>query len=95
MLFALVADDTDDPQKRLDARSDHLQYLDDLGERLVLAGPFFNDEGAMTGSFVVIEADDREQAEAFFAQDPYMMRGVFARYAIRPWKIAVNKSGGR
>jgi uncharacterized protein YciI len=95
MLFALIADDIDDPQKRLDARPDHLEYLKSLGDRLVLAGPFLDEKGAMTGSLVVIEADDHDQAKAFFAQDPFMMRGVFERYAIRPWKLSINNAEGR
>lgn len=94
MLFALIADDTNDPQKRLDARPDHLEYLKSLGDRLVLAGPFLDENGGMTGSLVVIEADDHDQAEAFFAQDPFMMRGVFARYTIRPWKLSINNAEG-
>lgn len=95
MLYALIAEDTDDPQKRLDARPDHLKHLDSLGDRLVLAGPFLDENGNMTGSFMVIEADDQQQAEAFYAQDPFMQRGVFATYAIRPWKLTINKSAGR
>jgi uncharacterized protein YciI len=95
MLYALIAEDTDDPQKRLDARQDHLKHLESLGDRLVFGGPFLDENGGMVGSLMVIEADDQQQAEAFYAQDPFMQRGVFATYTIRPWKLTINKAAGR
>ncbi|GHA23624.1 hypothetical protein GCM10007989_18890 [Devosia pacifica] len=95
MFYALIADDTDDPQKRMDARSDHLKHLDVLGDRLVLAGPFITENGAMTGSFMVIEADSQAEAEAIYAEDPYVKSGVFANYTVRPFKLTINKSAGR
>jgi uncharacterized protein YciI len=95
MLYALIAEDTPDPQKRLDARPDHLKHLESLGDRLVLAGPFLTAEGGMAGSFMVIEAESLEEAEALFGQDPFMQRGVFASVSIRPWKLSINNSAGR
>lgn len=95
MLYALIADDGPDPAKRLEARPDHLAHLDTLGERLVFAGPFLDAEGGMTGSLMVIEAESQAEAEALFAQDPYMARGVFSGHVIRPWKLVVNRAAGR
>ncbi len=95
MLFALIAEDTSDPQKRLDARADHLKHLESLGDRVVLAGPFSSKEGVMNGSFMVIEADSFEEAEALYKQDPFMQRGVFASFSIRPWKLSINNTAGR
>jgi len=95
MLYALIGEDTQDPQKRLDARPDHLKHLDSLGDKLVLAGPFLTPEGGMAGSFMVIEADSLEDAEAIYAQDPFMQRGVFASVSIKPWKLTINKTAGR
>jgi Uncharacterized protein conserved in bacteria len=95
MLFALIAEDTADPQKRLEARADHLKHLESLGDRLVFGGPFLDEKGGMVGSLMVIEADDQQQAEAFYAQDPFMQRGVFASYTIRPWRMGFNNAAGR
>lgn len=95
MLYALIAEDGPDPQKRLDARPDHLAHAETLGDRLVLGGPFLNAEGGMTGSLIIVEADSQADAEAIFARDPYMQRGVFASYTIRPWRVVVNNFKGR
>ena len=40
----------------------------------------------MTGSLLVIEADDIAAARAFAAADPYAKAGLFASVDIRPWK---------
>jgi uncharacterized protein YciI len=95
MLFALIAEDGPDPQKRLDARPDHLKHLENLGDRLVVAGPFLDADGGMAGSLMVIEADDQAHAEALYGEDPFMQRGVFASVTIRPWKLTINKAAGR
>ena len=57
-------------------RPTHLKHLDGLGEKLVFAGPFQDDAGQSTGSFVVIEADSLDAAKATFASDPFVTEGV-------------------
>lgn len=95
MLFALIAEDTPDASRRLEVRPDHLKHLETLGDRLVLAGPFLDAEGNMVGSFMVIEAEDQDEAERLFGEDPFVKRGVFASVEIRPWKMSINKTAGR
>jgi uncharacterized protein YciI len=91
VLFALIANDKPDG-KRMDVRPDHLAYLETLGDKLVLAGPFLDAQGNMNGSFVVLETETQAEAESLFAKDPFMLRGVFESIEIRPWKIGVNKT---
>ncbi|MFD1695939.1 YciI-like protein [Roseibium aestuarii] len=91
MLFALIC--TDKPgalQVRLDNRPAHIEFLKGLGDKLKAAGPFLDAEGNMSGSLVVIEADDRSAIEAIAAQDPYAVAGLFASVDIRPWNWAVK-----
>ena len=59
--------------RRMAARPEHLQHLESLGERLILAGPFLDDKGDMVGSIMVIEADSQEDAEATFGRDPFVV----------------------
>ena len=91
MLFALIC--TDKPNSvdlRMSVRPDHLTYLESLGAALKAAGPFTTDEGAPTGSLVIIEAADRAAAKAMAENDPYARAGLFASVEIRPWKWLIK-----
>lgn len=93
MLFALIGYDRPNGLKRrLEARSDHLQHLEKLGDQLALAGAFLDDQGGMVGSIVLIEASSQEEAEALFDTDPYMQGRVFDSVTIKPFRIAFNNT---
>ena len=95
-LFAIVAyDKPNGLEARMAARSDHLKHLEALRDSLVLAGPFLDDKGDMNGSFMVVEAEDQAAAEAAFGRDPFITRGVFESYTIKPWRISINKTGAK
>ncbi|MCV0426143.1 MAG: YciI family protein [Roseibium sp.] len=91
MLYALIC--TDKPhalQVRLDNRNAHLEFLKGLGNGLKAAGPFLDDDGNMTGSLVVIEASNRDEALAISQEDPYAQAGLFESVEIRPWNWVVK-----
>jgi uncharacterized protein YciI len=91
MLYALIC--TDKPhslQVRLDNRPAHIEFLKDMGDGLKAAGPFLDDDGNMTGSLVIIEAANRDEALAISQEDPYAKAGLFESVEIRPWNWAVK-----
>lgn len=91
MLYALIC--TDKPnalQTRLDNRADHLAFLKAMGDKLKAAGPFLDDDGGMTGSLVVIEANSRDEALAVASEDPYARAGLFESVEIRPWNWVIK-----
>lgn len=91
MLYALIC--TDKPQSlqvRLDNRPAHIEFLKDMGDGLKAAGPFLDDDGNMTGSLVIIEAANRDEALAISQEDPYAKAGLFESVEIRPWNWAVK-----
>jgi uncharacterized protein YciI len=93
MLFALICTDKPDHLSvRTATRSDHLAYLNDLNSRgaLKFAGPFVDGEGKPNGTLAMIEAEDRAEAEAIAASDPYAKAGLFGQVEIRPWNWVVN-----
>jgi uncharacterized protein YciI len=93
MLYALVGyDKPNGLGQRMEARPDHLVHLGNLGERCSLAGAFLDADGNMAGSLVVVEAESQAEAEAIFARDPYVSRGVFGSIEIRPFRIAINNT---
>lgn len=91
MLYALICTDKSNSlQIRLDNRAAHLEFLKDMGDGLKAAGPFLDDDGNMTGSLVVIEAANRDEALAISQEDPYAKAGLFESVEIRPWNWAVK-----
>ncbi|MCF4166806.1 YciI family protein [Zavarzinia compransoris] len=93
MHFAVIC--TDKPggmEIRLANRPAHLEWLKAPGSRIRIAGPFTTDDGAaMTGSMLVIEAEDAATAEAYCAEDPYARAGLFAKVEIKPWKWVIGQ----
>jgi len=94
MLFALIC--TDKPNGlaiRKANRPDHLAYLESLGDTLVFAGPFTEEDGqTMNGSLVVIEANSLRDARAIADGDPFAKAGLFASVEIRPWLWTIDNT---
>jgi hypothetical protein len=75
---------------RMATREAHFAYIRGKGDMMRLGGPYLDEKGEMTGSLIVIEAEDLAGAEAFAAGDPYRLAGLFERVEIRPWRITVG-----
>jgi hypothetical protein len=92
MLYALICTDKPDSLAiRKAKRPEHVEYLQSLGNRLVLAGPFTEPDGeTMNGSLVVIEAASLDAARNIAAGDPFAKVGLFASVEIRPWVWTMN-----
>jgi len=93
MLFAILCQDKPNHlQLRQETRPSHLAYLSELDEKgaLKFAGPFLGDDGNSNGSLVMIEAENRSEAEEIAAGDPYAKAGLFANVEVRAWSWTVN-----
>ena len=92
MLFALYCrDKTDALQIRMDNRPNHLEFLNELGDRVKLAGPLVDHAGKdMIGSIIVLEADSLTHAREIAAQDPYSKAGLFESVSINEWKWVIG-----
>jgi uncharacterized protein YciI len=74
-------------------RAQHLARLHELNEqgRLLIAGPHpATDEAdpaepAFTGSLVVAEFDNLQQAQVWADADPYITAGVYAHVTVKPY----------
>jgi uncharacterized protein len=93
MLYAVICTDKPDSLAiRKANRPDHVEYLQSLGDRLVLAGPFTEPDGqTMNGSLIVIEAASLQAAKEIAAGDPFAKVGLFASVEVRPWLWTLNK----
>ena len=93
MLFAMIAKDKPgNSEQRTAVRPVHLDHLNSLGNKLVLAGALLNDAGVPEGSLMVLEAETIEEATASFMADPFIAAGIFASYEIKPWRLAINNT---
>ena len=80
-------DKPDHLQVRMDSRPAHVEYLKAHADKIVAAGPMLTDDGeGMTGSTLLMEFNDRTEAEDWAANDPYAKAGLFASVDIRAWK---------
>lgn len=95
MWYAIMAEDTpNNLEKRLAARPQHLSRLQVLQEagRLLLAGPFpaidSIDPGpaGFTGSLIVAEFANVEEAEAWANNDPFVSAGVYHQVKVKPFR---------
>ena len=95
MYYAIISEDIENSlERRRSARPAHLKRLNKLADqdRLMLAGPHpaidSPDPGAagFSGSLVVAEFDNLEQAQAWADADPYMASGVYAKVTVKPFK---------
>lgn len=95
MLYAIISEDVPNSlEKRLSARPAHLQRLQSLQDqgRLVLAGPHpavdadNPGDAGFTGSLVVAEFADLDEAKSWANADPYIAAGVYARVLVKPFK---------
>jgi uncharacterized protein YciI len=95
MLYSIVGTDVENSLLlRKSAREAHLVRLQQLQQegRLVLAGPNPSidsnepGEAGFTGSLIVAEFPNLEQARAWADADPYIAAGVYAEVSVKPFK---------
>ncbi|KGQ70182.1 hypothetical protein A1D23_05960 [Chelonobacter oris] len=95
MYYVIFAQDKPDTlQQRLSVREQHLKRLTALQSesRLLVAGPnpAIDDENpgeaGFTGSTVIAQFDNLEQAKQWAAEDPYVAAGVYGDVTVKPFK---------
>lgn len=74
---------------RADTRDVHLKYLDDNKNLLLAAGALIDDDGTGgNASVLIVDTDDRAEAEAFAAGDPFAKAGLFQSSTVTRWRKA-------
>ena len=94
MLYAIIAQDIENSlSKRMGARPDHVSRLHQLKDegRLILAGPHpaidvsEPGEAGFSGSLIVADFDDLQQAREWADADPYVAAGVYSNVVVKPF----------
>lgn len=88
MLYAItLIDAPGTTELRLRERPAHKAYLAPLADRIAFAGPLLADDGvAMVGSLLVIDFADRAAVQAWLANEPFTVAGVYATTAVHVFK---------
>jgi uncharacterized protein YciI len=91
-MFAMVCIDRPDSLAvRMGAREAHLAYVRERAAMVKLGGPILDAAGDMAGSLMIVEADDLAAAQAFNANDPYTLAGLWQSVDIRPFRTTVGQ----
>jgi len=95
MLYVIVSDDvTNSMPLRAKARPQHIARLEKLRDKgkLIIAGPCPAIDAAdpgpngFTGSIVIAEFNDFEEAKQWADSDPYVEAGVYKSVTVKPFK---------
>ena len=68
---------------------EHASFVDELvaSGTMVMGGPFAD----YSGSLIVLENVDQEEARELVARDPFVLNGVFAVEDVRVWNVYVDE----
>ena len=92
MLYAFIGyDKPDSVSLRLASRPEHLDFLNNMADRLKAAGPHIDEAtGDPVGSIVIVEGESQDSVVELFAQDPYAKAGLFERTVVLPYKLVLG-----
>lgn len=88
--YALFYDVVDDfVSRRVPYREQHLRLAEEAHRRgeLLLAGALSDPADR---ALLVFRAPDRAVVESFARNDPYVIRGLVARWEVRPWTVVIG-----
>ena len=96
MKFAFICvDDWNQEKKRSDLLVEHLEYIESVLDKVVIAGACpLNDEElteGYQGSILVYESDTKKEAMSLFEADPYVKNNIWKEVKILPWKPVAGK----
>ena len=87
----LTTDKPDHLRVRNENRPVHLEYLVANQRRLLAAGALIEDNGSGgQGGLTIIDTDDRSEAEALIAGDPFTRASLFENVTVNRWRKAFS-----
>jgi len=85
----LTTDRPGSAELRARTRAAHLEYLDSHAGKLLAAGALISDDGTGGhGGILIVDTDERNEAEAFIANDPFTKAGLFEKVTVTRWRKA-------
>ena len=68
---------------RLEHLQGHLEHIEANHEHYRVAGPMKNETGTIVGSFYIVAAPNREQAQSIMDGDPYMASNMYENVMVQ------------
>ncbi|MGH6885862.1 MAG: YciI family protein [Geminicoccales bacterium] len=85
----LTTDKPNSAELRARVRDTHIQYLTANLHKLLAAGALTADDGTGGhGGLLIVDTDERKEAEAFIAGDPFTKAGLFEKVTVSRWRKA-------
>jgi hypothetical protein len=85
----LTTDKPNSAELRASVRETHIAYLTAHQDKLLAAGALIGDDGSGGhGGILIVDTDERKEAEAFIAGDPFTKAGLFEKVAVTRWRKA-------
>lgn len=82
-------DKPDHQHLRQATRAEHLAYLAENASKLLACGAKLTDDGGDGGgSLYIVDTEDKAEAEALIAADPFSKVGLFGRTVVTRWRKA-------
>jgi uncharacterized protein len=90
MPYAIITRDRPNSlQLRNDTRQPHLEYLTANKDKLLAAGAQVDDDGqGGYGGIIIVDTENRAEAEAFIRDDPFAKAGLFSGIEVVRWRKA-------
>lgn len=90
MGYAIIATDGPDPARRMAVRDRHLEVITRWARdgRLALGVPLFTPDFQPAGSLMILDVPDKAGLDAYLAEEPFAVEGVWSKWEVLPFRIA-------
>ena len=90
MGYAIIAWDGPDPARRMAVRDRHLEVITRWARdgRLALGVPLFTPDFQPAGSLMILNVPDKAGLDAYLAEEPFAVEGVWSKWEALPFRIA-------
>lgn len=90
MGYAIIATDGPDPARRMAVRDRHLEVITRWARdgRLALGVPLFTPDFEPAGSLMILDVPDKAGLDAYLAEEPFAVEGVWSKWDVLPFRIA-------
>ena len=78
---------------RMQKRPEHVEFLkasQQHGVKILIAGPKLDDDGAMCGSVLIMEAETISIIEEWLSKDPYAQADLFSKSTLEVMKVVIG-----
>ena len=75
--------------RRMEVRPRHMEGMARMAGHVLCAGGLLDEEGKMKGSVLVMEFKDREELDAYLAQEPYVTEHVWERIEVERMNVVL------